>query len=80
MKKSFLRLNQILSQLRIFECPVYIHVPKEKRTKLEPSRRKGIVVGYSETPKHIEFTYPVKRTLNLVEMLYLKKSLHSIEP
>jgi hypothetical protein len=25
---------------RIFECPVYIHVSKEKRTKMEPSGKK----------------------------------------
>jgi len=29
-----------IGHLTIFGCPVYIHVPKEKRTKLEPSRRK----------------------------------------
>ena len=40
-----------VNHLRIFDCPVYIHVPKEKRTKLEPSGRKGIFVGYSETMK-----------------------------
>ena len=35
--------------LRIFDCPVYIHIPKEKRTKLNPSGRKGILVGYNDT-------------------------------
>jgi hypothetical protein len=25
---------------------VYIHIPKEKRTKLEPSEKKGTFVGY----------------------------------
>ena len=34
--------------LRIFGCPVYIHISKEKRTKLDPSGKKGIFVGYSE--------------------------------
>ena len=38
-------------QLRIFGCPVYIHVPKEKRKNLDPSRKKGIFVGYSESLK-----------------------------
>ena len=32
--------------LRILGCLVYIHVLKEKRTKLDPSRKKGIFVGY----------------------------------
>jgi hypothetical protein len=30
---------------------VYIHVPKEKRTKLDPSGKKGTFVGYSESSK-----------------------------
>ena len=38
-----------LIHLRIFGFPVYIHIPKEKRTKLDPSRRKGIFVGYNDT-------------------------------
>lgn len=53
---------------RIFGCPIYIRIPKEKRTKLEPSGRRGIFVGYSKHPKHIEFAYLVRKTLNLVGM------------
>ena len=30
---------------------MYIHIPKEKRTKFDPSGRKGIFVGYSNTSK-----------------------------
>ena len=40
-----------VSHLKIFGYPVYIHIPKEKRTKLGPSRKKGIFVGYSESLK-----------------------------
>jgi hypothetical protein len=40
-----------VENLRIFGCPIYIHVPKDKRKKLEPSRNKGIFVGYSESSK-----------------------------
>jgi hypothetical protein len=39
------------NHFRIFGCPVFVHVPKEKRTKLDPSGRKGIFVGYSDTSK-----------------------------
>ena len=39
------------SHLKIFDCPVYIHIPKEKRTKLDPSGKKGIFVGYSKSSK-----------------------------
>jgi hypothetical protein len=40
-----------VNHLRIFGCPVYIHVPKDKRSKLDPLGKKGIFVGYSETLK-----------------------------
>ena len=37
--------------MRIFDFLVYIHIPKKKRTKLNPFGRKGIFVGYSDTSK-----------------------------
>ena len=30
---------------------MYIHIPKEKRANLDPSGRKGIFIGYSDTSK-----------------------------
>ena len=37
---------------------MYIHIPKEKRTKLDPSRRKGIFVGYSKSSKAYKIYFP----------------------
>ena len=37
---------------------MYIHIPKEKRTKLDPSRKKGIFVGYSEKLKAYKIYFP----------------------
>jgi len=37
--------------MQIFYSSVYIPVPKDKRNKLEPSRKKGIFYGYGESPK-----------------------------
>ena len=34
------------------------HVPKEKRTKLGPSRRKGVFVGYNDTSKAYLIYFP----------------------
>ena len=34
-----------VNHLKIFGCPVYIHISKEKRTKLDPSGKKSIFVG-----------------------------------
>ena len=47
-KEVFSGKKPEVSHLRIFGCPVYIHIPKEKRTKLDPSGKKGIFVGYSQ--------------------------------
>jgi hypothetical protein len=50
-EEVFLGIKPEVGHLRIFGCPVYIHVPKEKRTKMEPSGKKGVFVGYSESSK-----------------------------
>jgi hypothetical protein len=35
----------------IFGCLVYSRIPKDKRNKLEPSGKKGIFMGYSDSSK-----------------------------
>ena len=40
-----------VSHLKIFDCPLYVHIPKEKRTKLDSSGKKGIFDGYYEVSK-----------------------------
>jgi hypothetical protein len=47
-----------VSHLKIFGCPVFIHIPKEKRNKLEPSRKKGMFVGYYEVSKAFRIYIP----------------------
>ena len=69
-----------VSHLKIFGCPVYVHISKEKRTKLDPSGKKGIFVGYCEVSKafriyisrvhHIE----ISRDVTFDEEKTLKKS------
>ena len=36
---------------KMFGYPVYLDIPKEKRTKLDPFGKKGIFVGYCEVSK-----------------------------
>ena len=43
-EEAFIGVKPEVVHLRIFGCPVYMHVPKEKRTKLEPSGKKGTFV------------------------------------
>ena len=54
-----------VSHLRIFGCPVYIHIPKEKRTKLDPSGKKGIFVGYSEKSKAYKIYFPGYKNIDI---------------
>ena len=61
----FFRKKPEVRHLRIFGCPVYIHILKEKRTKLDPSGRKGIFVGYSEISKAYRICFPRFKKINI---------------
>ena len=50
-KEDFSGEKPEVSHLRIFGCPVYIHIPKEKRKRIDIYKRKGIFVGYIDTSK-----------------------------
>ena len=51
--------------MRIFGTLVYIHVQKEKRSKLEPSGKKGTFVGYSESSKAYRIYVPRQRYIEV---------------
>jgi hypothetical protein len=75
-----------VENLRIFGCPVYSHIPKDKRNKLEPSGKKGIFVGYSDSSKAYRIYIPeqhkieVSRDVTFNEKMAFKKSIgESIE-
>ena len=57
-KEVFSNKKPEFSHLRIFSCPVYIHIPKEKGRKLDPSGKKGIFLGYSESSKDCITYFP----------------------
>ena len=69
-----------VSHLKIFGCPVYVHILKEKRTKLELSRKKGIFVGYYEVSKSFKvyisgfYRIDISRDVTFDEETTLKKS------
>jgi hypothetical protein len=54
-----------VEHLRIFGCLVSIHVPKDKRTKMETSGKKGIFLGYSETSKAYRIYIPGERHIEV---------------
>ena len=44
---------------------MYVHIPKEKRTKLDPSGKKGIFVGYSESSKAYRIYFPGLKKIDI---------------
>ena len=50
-EEMFTRNKPKVIHLKICGCPVFVHIPKEKRTKLDPSGKEGIFVGYCGVSK-----------------------------
>jgi hypothetical protein len=80
LEEMFTRKKPEVSHLKIFGCPVFIHILKEKRNKLEPSGKKGIFVGYCEVSKAFRIYIPghhhieISRDVTFDEDAMLKKS------
>jgi hypothetical protein len=80
-EEVFLGKKPNVENLRIFGCPVYSHIPKDKRNKLEPSRKKGIFVGYSDSSKAYRIYIPeqhkieVSRDVTFNERMAFRKSI-----
>ena len=54
-----------VNHLRIFGYPIYIHIPKEKRNKLDPSGKKVIFVGYSKSQKAYKIYFPGYKNIDI---------------
>ena len=65
LEETFTGEKPEVGHLRIFGCLVYIHVLKEKRTKMEPSGKKGTFVGYSEIAKAYRIYVPGQRYIEV---------------
>jgi hypothetical protein len=80
LQKMFTGKKPEVIHLKIFGCPVFIHIPKEKRNKLDPSKKKGIFVGYCEVSKAFRIYIPgqnhieISRDVTFDEDATLKKS------
>ena len=64
-EEAFSGKNPSVEHLRIFGCPVYIHVPNDKRKKLEPSGKTCIFVGYSESSKAYRIYVPGQQKVEI---------------
>jgi hypothetical protein len=47
LKEKFTGKKPDVSHFRVFGCIAYVHVPDEKRSKLDPKAKKCIFIGYS---------------------------------
>jgi hypothetical protein len=65
LEEVFSGIKPEVRNLRIFGCLVYIHVPKKKRTKMEPSSKKGVFVGYYENSKAYRIYVPSQRQIEV---------------
>jgi hypothetical protein len=50
-EEMFSRKKLEVSHIKIFGCLVFVHILKERRTKMDPSGKKGILVGHCEVSK-----------------------------
>ena len=51
LEEMYTRNKPEVIHLKIFHCLVYVHISKEKRTKLDPSGKKGMFLGYCKVSK-----------------------------
>jgi hypothetical protein len=57
-KEKFIGKKLNVSHLKVFGCIAYMHVPDEKRSKLDPKVEKCIFIGYSLEQKGYRYFNP----------------------
>lgn len=55
--------NPSIAHLRVFRCDSLMHVPKEKRSKLDNKAKKCIFVGYKDGIKSYKLWNPITRKI-----------------
>jgi hypothetical protein len=84
LEEKFSGKKPDVSHLRVFGCIAYVHVPNEKRSKLDPKAEKCIFIGYSLKQKGYRCFNPstqelqVSRDVMFEEMLCLMRWLIGI--
>jgi hypothetical protein len=73
----FSRKKPEVSHLKIFGCPIFVHIPKEKRNKLDPSGNKGIFIGYYEVSKSFRVYIPSHHHIEINRDVTFDEDEHS---
>ena len=66
-----------VSNLRVFGCVTYVHIPDNQRKKLDAKSRKSIFVGYPEGVKGFKLYDPVTHKFTRSrDVMFLEKNFH----
>jgi hypothetical protein len=65
-EEKFTSKKPDVSHLRMFGCIAYVHVPDEKRSKLDPKVEKCIFIGYSLEQKGYRCFNPSIQKLQVI--------------
>ena len=64
-----------VEHLRVFGCKVYVHIPDEKRRKLDAKAVEGVFVGYPAGKKGYKIFIPEsKKFLSSRDVTFMEKS------
>lgn len=65
-----------LSYMKVFGCKAMVHIPKERRQKLDPKSRELIFVGYSDSVKGYRFIDPkTKQSVMSRDVVFLEATV-----
>jgi hypothetical protein len=65
LEEKFTGKKPNVSHFRVFGCIAYVHVPNEKKSKLDPKAEKCIFIGYSLEQKRYRCFNPSTRKLQV---------------
>lgn len=52
-----------LDNLRIFRCPIYVHISSEDRSKLDPKSKKCVIDSYTKGVEGFKLWDPIKKNM-----------------
>jgi hypothetical protein len=74
-EEAFTRVKPEIEHFRIFGCPVYFHVPKEKKSKPDPSGKRIHLWDNSESSKTFQIDIPGQRQIETSRDVVLKEEI-----
>jgi len=73
-EECFTKHKPNLSHLRIYGCAAYVHIPREKRSKLESKALCYVIVGYDDLSKAYRCYDPEKQRIIISKDVYFDET------